>query len=49
MRHKGKNRAAVMKEASERYKAPLKREALTRFSKFCHKGEDKEPGAVRSL
>ena len=49
IRHKAKNGATVMKEASEIYKAPSKREALTKFSKFCHKWKDEEPGAVRSL
>jgi len=49
VRHKVKNRKALMKEASQIYKASSRREALTRFSKFCRRWKDKEPTAVRNL
>lgn len=49
IRHKVKNRKDLMKEASQIYKAPSRREALARFSIFCRRWKDKEPTAVRNL
>lgn len=49
IKHKVKNRKDMMKEASLIYKASSRREALTRFSKFCKRWKDKEPTAVRNL
>ena len=49
IRHKVKNRKKLMAEASRIYKSSSRREALTRFSRFCRKWEDVEPAAVRNL
>jgi transposase-like protein len=49
IRHKVKNRKRLMAEASRIYKSSSRREALTRFSRFCRKWKDVEPAAVRNL
>jgi putative transposase len=49
VRYKVKNRKELMKDASWIYKAPTRREALTRFTMFCKKWKDVESSAVRNL
>jgi len=49
IKHKVKNRKKIMRDASRIYKCSSRREALTRFSRFCNKWKDIEPTAVKNL
>lgn len=45
--HKTKNRKKMMKEASKIYESATRKEAITKFNRFCHKWKNNEKRAVR--
>ena len=47
IRYKQKHRKNLMSQARAIYKAPTKRQAITRFERFCRQWQDKEPYAVK--
>lgn len=47
IRHKKRNRAKMMREASNIYKASSKQEAIKRFRIFVNRWRDKEPKAIK--
>lgn len=49
IRHKNKNQKKMLKQASEIYEAGTRREAITRFNKFCRKWEKAEKSAVKKF
>ena len=49
IKHKAENRAVLMHDASQIYKATSRREALTRFNRFYKKWKDVEKTAANNL
>ena len=45
--HKTKNRKKIMKEASKIYESVTRKEAITKFNRFCQRWKDIEKKAIR--